>query len=68
MTLTIRTDPECTGRRIVSKDGPPVADIIAPARGTGMTVCVFGPIPGGLSKHVNDMAEAKELIEAATAR
>lgn len=67
MSLTIRTELK-TGRRVVSKDGKPVADIIAPSHGGGLTVCVFGPMPGGMSKHVDDMAAAKELIEAATAQ
>jgi hypothetical protein len=68
MSLTIRTErPEHPWRRVVSKDGKPVADIIPPATGGGLTVCIFGPIPGGMSKRVDDMAAAKELIEAATA-
>jgi hypothetical protein len=63
MSLTIRKEE--LGQHVVSKDGAPVADIIVPAVGGGLIVTMFGPTPGGMSKRVDDMAEAKELIEAA---
>lgn len=63
MTLTIR-EPK-PGRRVISNNGTPVADIITAAGGGSFYVTMFGKTPGGMGKNVDDISEAKELVRAA---